>query len=447
MNGLAKYAWCVTSKNGGIGEEMSNTRHYIFDGCDTVGLAERYGTPLYVVSESEIVRRCREIRRDFIDKHPGNRAFYACKAFLTLDMAKLIGEQGLGFDVASGGELFTVLKSGADPSNIVFHGNNKSFEECCMALDNRVGTIVADNYSELDMLDDIAGRRGIKAEVLLRVTPGVDSDTHQYISTGHLDSKFGFSPQSLLEDEGVLKTLSLSNVRLKGFHFHVGSQLVENSSHLMAMDIMLEFIKDVRDKTGYIPLELNMGGGYGIQYAGDPKRKPLAYFTDPMMQKLIKFCGAEKMPIPRVSIEPGRFVSGEAGITIYRIGTIKTTPGKRVYAGVDGGFPDNPRTALYQAKYEVKAIGKQQEKEEQVITIAGKCCESGDILIWDALLPKLDRGDLIAVLCTGAYNYSMASNYNRIPRPALVMVNEGEDRLSVRRETYEDMLAREMDVD
>ena len=428
----------------GIGEKMNKTRHYIFDGCDTVKLAERYGTPLYVVSESEIIRRCREIQKSFIDKYPGSRAFYACKAFLTLDMAKLIRQQGLGFDVASGGELFTVLKSGADPSNIVFHGNNKSFEECCMAL---VGTIVADNFSELDMLDDIAGRRGRKAEVLLRVTPGVDSDTHQYISTGHLDSKFGFSPQSLLEEDGVLRTLSLSNVRLKGFHFHVGSQLVENRSHLLAMDIMLDFIKKIRDKTGYIPFEFNMGGGFGIQYAGDPKRKPLAYFTDPMMEKLMRFCDEENMPPPKASIEPGRFISGEAGITIYRIGTVKTTLGKRIYAGIDGGFPDNPRTALYQARYEVKAIGKQDEKEEETVTIAGKCCESGDILVWDAVLPKLNRGDLIAVLCTGAYNYSMASNYNRIPRPALVMVNEGKDKLSVRRETYEDMLAREMDVD
>lgn len=421
-------------------------KHYLFDGCDTVDLAVRYGTPLYVISETEIRNRCEEIRRDFTEKYPGSRAVYASKAFLTLDMARLIKEMGMGFDVVSGGELFTVLKAGADPRGIVFHGNNKSYEECCMAIDNRVGTIVVDNLSELYLLDEIAGKRGKKAGILLRITPGVDSHTHQFMSTGHLDSKFGFSPANLLDSEGIQRAMALQNIDLKGFHFHVGSQLIENHSHLMAMDILLEFIREVTKRTGFIPRELNLGGGYGIQYEGDPQRKPLAYFTDPMMEKLIRFCQEEKIPMPAVIIEPGRFIAGEAGITIYRVGSIKTTEGGRTYVSVDGGFPDNPRTALYQARYQAEAIGKQDQRRDKVVTIAGKCCESGDILIWDARLPELSQGDLIAVLCTGAYNYSMASNYNRLPRPALVMVREGKDRLSVRRETYEDLIARELET-
>lgn len=418
--------------------------HLAIANVDSVMLAEKYGTPLYVISETYIVERCGEIRRDFIKKYPNTRAVYASKAFQTLEMCKIIKREGLGLDVVSGGELFTALKAGMDPAFIIFHGNNKSYEECCMAIDNNVGTLVVDSLSELSLLDEIAGQRNKKVGILLRVTPGVDSHTHRYISTGHLDSKFGFSVETLLEDRVINRAIDLANIDLKGFHFHIGSQLTDNQSHLLAVDTLLKLIKTVKNEIGFIPKELNLGGGFGIQYAGDPPRKPLAYFTDPMMEKIIHFCEAEDMPLPSVMIEPGRWIIGEAGITLYRVGAMKTTAGGRTYVSVDGGFPDNPRTALYEAKYDVVAIEKPDERCETLVTIAGKCCESGDILVWDVPLPPLKRGDLLAVLCTGAYNYSMASNYNRTPRPALVMVKEGVDRLSVRRETYKDLLEKEL---
>ena len=419
-------------------------RHFIFDGCDTVALAQKYGTPLYVMSETYIQERCAEIRTDFLEKYPNTRAVFASKAFQTLEMCRMMKDAGLGLDVVSGGELFTALKAGTDPSKIVFHGNNKSAEECEMALENGVGTIVADSWSELLLLDEVASRLGKVAPVLIRYMPGVDSHTHKYISTGHEDSKFGFSRRALLFEGFLSQAMALKNVDVKGIHFHVGSQLTENDSHLLAIDSLTEFLREANETFGFVPRELNLGGGFGIQYSGDPARKPVSYFTDPMMAKLTRWFDAQGFAMPSVTIEPGRFIVGEAGITLYKIGTVKTTDGGRTYAAVDGGFPDNPRTALYQAKYDAVAIGKPDAPQEGVTTIAGKCCESGDILIWDAPLPRLERGDYLAVLCTGAYNYSMASNYNRVPRPAVVMVKEGTDRLSVRRETYEDMIAREL---
>ncbi len=417
--------------------------NFQFDGCDTAILAEQYGTPLYIVSESQIKERCREIRRDFLEKYPGTRAVYACKAFQTLDMCRLVLAQGLGLDVVSGGELFTALKAGADPSLIFFHGNNKSYDECCMAADNNVGTMVADSLSELSMLNEIGAKRNKRIQVLLRITPGVDSHTHRYISTGHLDSKFGFPVRDLLEG-GVMKVaLDLPYLAVQGFHFHVGSQLTDNTSHLLALSVLLSLVRTVKEVYGFIPSQLNLGGGFGIQYKGDPRRKPISYYTDPMMEKIIQFCNVQEMPIPQVIIEPGRWIVGEAGITLYRVGAVKEGGAGRIYAAVDGGFSDNPRTALYQANYQVVAVEKPGAPTDRRITIAGKCCESGDILVWDAELPALHRGDLVAILATGAYNYSMSSNYNRIPRPAVVMVREGAHRLSVRREAYGDLLATE----
>ena len=425
-------------------EKMQDKKNFIFDGCDMADMAEKYGTPLYVVSETGIRERCAEIRQDFLEKYPNTKAVYASKALQTLDLCRLIREEGLGLDVVSGGELYTALKAGADPDGIVFHGNNKTEDECKMALMNNVGTIVADNFSELMLLSRLAAKANQKARVMLRYLPAVDSHTHKYISTGHADSKFGFSKKALLEDGTLEKALEMPNLEILGLHFHIGSQLLENDSHILAVDSLLSLLSEIYEELGFVPKELNLGGGFGIQYAGDPKRRPVSYFTDPMMEKLTEYFREKDLPMPAVTIEPGRFIVGEAGITLYHIGSVKTTDGGRIYAAVDGGFPDNPRTALYQAKYDAVAVEKTDRPKNTTVTIAGKCCESGDILIWDAALPELERGDLLAVLCTGAYNYSMASNYNRIPRPALIMVKDGIDRLSVRRETYEDLLSREL---
>jgi diaminopimelate decarboxylase len=282
---------------------------------------------------------------------------------------------------------------------------------------------------------------GVKADILLRVTPGVDSHTHKYISTGNIDSKFGIPIPQLTE--AVKLAQELEGIILKGFHFHVGSQLLENESHLLAVDIMLNLIKKMKEEVGYVAQEFNLGGGFGIKYLDDTETRELSYFVDPMMNIIEKFCSENSITRPGIFIEPGRWVVGEAGITLYKIGSIKEIPGVRTYAAVDGGFPDNPRPALYQAEYEGVIANKADSKCNVNVTIAGKCCESGDILIWDLKVPKLQSGDILAVKSTGAYNYSMASNYNRIPKPAVVMLSKGNSRLIVKRQSYEDMSRNE----
>ncbi|HRS21681.1 MAG TPA: diaminopimelate decarboxylase, partial [Clostridia bacterium] len=287
----------------------------------------------------------------------------------------------------------------------------------------------------------LAKEMGVKADILLRIAPGVDSHTHKYISTGNIDSKFGI-PMPQVKEAVKLSTES-EGITIKGLHFHIGSQILENESHIMAVDIMLNLIKKIKEEVGYVTEEFNLGGGFGIKYLDDTEKRKLSYFVDPMMKSIEEFCSYNGIRRPRVFIEPGRWVVGEAGITLYTIGSIKEIPGVRTYVGIDGGFPDNPRPALYQAKYEGIVANKADFPKEERVTIAGKCCESGDILIWDLDVPELQPGDILAVKSTGAYNYSMASNYNRIPKPAVVMLSKGKPRLIVKRQTYEDMLRNE----
>lgn len=420
---------------------MSNL---MFDGCDTVALADKYGTPLYVVSETEIVNRCREIREKFLAKYPNTKAVYASKAFLTLEVCRIVTKEGLGLDVVSGGELFTAIRAGVPAENIYFHGNNKTIDEMKMAVDLKVGRIVVDNEYELDFINEYAGLKKETVQILFRITPGVDSHTHKFISTGQLDSKFGVSLDNTIIDRHIKKAMQLPNVKLLGFHFHVGSQLLVNDSHLAAVDISMNLIKIAKANLGFITSELNIGGGLGIHYYDDEKRASIDTFLHPVMAQIYKQCDEFGLAVPTVVIEPGRWIVGEAGMTLYTIGSIKEVPGIRTYAAVDGGMPDNPRPALYEAKYEAIVANKVDQEKNHVATIAGKCCESGDILIWDLRVPNLESGDILAVLSTGAYNYSMASNYNRIPRPAVVMVKDGKDRLIVKRETYEDLVIREI---
>ena len=417
---------------------------FIFDGSNTVDLAKKYGTPLYVVSENYIEERCKEVREDFLNKYPNTKAVYASKAFLTLEMARIIQREGLGMDVVSGGELFTAIKADVDMSNIIFHGNNKSFDEIKMAIDNGVGRIVVDNEYELMLIDDYSKANNKITKILYRITPGVDSHTHKFISTGQLDSKFGIPLDVSVKNKYLGKALSMKNVELMGFHFHVGSQLLENTSHLAALEILVNVIKEAKDDFEFETKEINVGGGFGIHYTGEEERKSLSYFIDPIMAKLKALTERLNLKMPTVTIEPGRWIIGEAGITLYTIGSIKEIPGIRTYVGIDGGLPDNPRPALYDAKYEAIVANKYGEPLERLVTIAGKCCESGDILIHDLKVPKIEPGDILAVMSTGAYNYSMASNYNRIPRPAVVMIKDGNDRVIVKRETYEDLLQRDI---
>lgn len=418
--------------------------NFIFSGCDTVYLAKKYKTPLYVISEDYIVDRCNEIKRDFLNKYENTFCAYASKAFLTKEMARLIKREGLGMDVVSGGELYTAIKVDFPMENIIFHGNNKTIDEIELAVKYNVGRIVVDNLQELEVINHMGKKFKRKVNILFRITPGVDVHTHKYVQTGQVDSKFGIPLKEDIIKEAVLKAMNLEYIEPLGFHFHIGSQIHDNTGYILAVKKVVNLMKKLRDEIGFVAQELNTGGGFGIQYGEGKERKPISYFTDVIMETLIKECKKYQLERPKVIIEPGRWIVGEAGITLYTIGFIKEIPGIRTYVAIDGGMSDNPRTSLYNSKYEAVVANKYKEKLIKKVTIAGKCCESGDILIWDLKVPEIETGDILAVLSTGAYNYSMASNYNRQPKPAVVMVSKGKDRLIVKRETYEDLIKNEL---
>jgi diaminopimelate decarboxylase len=423
--------------------QVGKDGHLVFDGCDLVDLARRHGTPLYVMSETSIRSRLRELKTSFMDRWPGSLAVYASKAFQTLDICRMVAAEGLGLDVVSGGELYAAQKAGFPMERVYLHGNGKTEAELVMAVSLGVGRIVVDNLDELEALDRIAREAGKRQPILFRITPGVDSHTHEFVATGRIDSKFGIPLDPAVRDAYVGRALAMEGIELLGFHFHVGSQLLENESHLMAIRVLLDFVEEVRQAYGFAARELNLGGGFGVPYTRTDPDRDLAYFTDAMMEEVESGCRERGLSLPRVVIEPGRWIVAESGITLYTVTSVKEIPGVKTYVAVDGGMPDNPRPALYGAKYEAVVANRAAEKAGPSLTIAGKCCETGDILIRDIALPLPRRGDLIAVFTTGAYCHSMASNYNRLPRPAVVMVAGGRDRLSVRRETHEDLVARE----
>lgn len=417
--------------------------HLIFDDCDTIALAKEYGTPLYVLSEAMIRDKLKEMKNDFIKRYPNTDALYASKALQTLDICRITASEGIGLDVISGGELYAAAKAGFPMNRIYFHGNSKTEAEIRMAVEYGVERIVVDNLHELHSLNNAAKTIGRRAKILFRITPGVDSHTHEYISTGQIDSKFGIPLNPNVRDEYIATALKMEGVELLGFHFHVGSQLLSNESHLKAIDIVCKLMADVKSSYNFITQELNLGGGFGVHYSGEERARPLSYFVDPMMKAISEACAIAKLPMPRVVIEPGRWVVAEAGITLYTIGSKKVIPNIRTYIGVDGGMPDNPRPSLYGAVYEASIANKHDALRNEVVTVAGKCCESGDILIKDIALQSPEPGDTLAVFSTGAYNHSMAGNYNRLARPAMVLTNAGNHRLSVRRESFEDLIARE----
>ena len=415
-----------------------------FDGCNTVELAKEYGTPLYVMSETAIVHKCKEIRDIFLKKYERTRAAYASKAFLTLAMCKIIEREGLCLDVVSGGELYTAIKADFPAEKIEFNGNNKSIEELELAIDYNIGRIIVDGFDELAIIEDICKKKDKKTNILYRITPGVKSDSHDYIVTGKKDSKFGFPLDDDVIFPAIEKAINSLHINFMGFHFHVGSQLHNNQSHLKALNIALKLIKTTIDKYNYVTQELNIGGGFGIRYTDDDDKKPYAYFLDPMMKRIEEFSKDMNIKRPEIVIEPGRSIVGEAGITLYTIGTIKDIKGIRKYVSVDGGMTDNIRPALYQAKYESVIANKAAQPSNDLVTISGKCCESGDILIRDAYMPLAERGDILAVFSTGAYGYAMASNYNKNPFPATVLVKEGSSEVIVKRQKYEHMIANEV---
>ena len=422
---------------------INKAGHLEIAGCDAVELARIYGTPLYVMDEDNIRERAGRFRDGLLKAYPDSQVIYAGKAFSNLAMCRIVAEEGLGLDVASGGELYTALMADFPPERIYFHGNNKTPEELEMGLRAKIGRFMVDNFHELEMLEELARKMRTKAHIMLRTTPGVEAHTHEYIRTGQLDSKFGFGIPSGQAIKALERAFSKGHIVVHGVHCHIGSQIFELESYRVACEIMMDFLKEVRDKTGRILEELNLGGGLGIRYTENDPRPSLDEYIAIITGTIKAKANQHGLPLPKVLVEPGRYIVGEAGITLYTIGSVKEVPGARKYVAVDGGYTDNPRVALYRARYRAMVANKATEEPVEVVSIAGRSCESGDMLIWDIKLPRVEPGDILAVFSTGAYHYAMSSNYNRFPRPAVVFVSKGRADIAVERETYEDLISKD----
>ncbi len=420
---------------------LTDQGHLSVGGADVVTLAQEFGTPLFVMCEDTFRQRARA----YIAAYPDADVYFAGKAFLCVAMARMVAEEGLGLDVASGGELYTALKAGFPVERIMFHGNNKSDAELRMGLENGVGRIVADSIEELERIDAIAGSLDMRARVMLRVTPGVEAHTHEYIQTGQEDSKFGMSVEGGVALEAAKRGRDLTNLEIAGFHSHIGSNITGVEAFLRTVEILTEFCASVRDATGLVAAELNLGGGLGIAYTRGDFPARVETFATEVRAKVAEEMSRFGLPVPRLAVEPGRWLIANSTVTLYRVGSIKDIPGIRTYVAVDGGMSDNIRPSLYGARYEALLANKGNEAADRLVTIAGAHCEQGDILIRDVQLPSsISRGDIIAVPATGAYGYSMASNYNRFGRPAVIAVKDGQARTLVRRETYDDLIARDV---
>ncbi|WP_125549195.1 diaminopimelate decarboxylase [Loigolactobacillus zhaoyuanensis] len=412
--------------------------HLSIGGVDTLALAHEYGTPLIVYDVALIKQRIAEFKQVFEEAGVAYKVTYASKAFTAIAMYQLLAEQGVGCDVVSGGEIYTAQQAGFPLANASFHGNNKTAAELEYALTAGVGTIVLDNFHEIDLLNDILTRHEQSIDVLLRIAPGISAHTHEYIMTGQEDSKFGFDLKSGQATQAFEKVQALPRLNLRGVHCHIGSQIFETNGFEMAATAMIDLLVQWA-QTGFTAEVLNLGGGFGVRYtAADQPLAPQEYVRD--IVKVVKQqAAAAKLPLPEIWIEPGRSMVAEAGTSLYTIGSRKDLPGIRHYVAVDGGMGDNIRPALYEAKYSAVLANAPEAEPVETVSIAGKYCESGDMLLWDLPLPQSQPGDVLAMFVTGAYGYSMASNYNRNPRPAVVFVENGAARLIIKRETYADM--------
>ncbi len=408
-------------------------------GCNLMDLADEYGTSLYVLDEATLRNRCRSFVREFQQRYSNSQVVYASKAYINPALAKLFQEEGLGLDVVSGGELAIAQSVDFPLEQVYFHGNNKTPDELVQAVESNIGRIVVDSFHELDLLNRIAGDAGKVQEVLVRVSPGVDPHTHVHTTTGILDSKFGFSIQTGHAAEAVRQAVAAENLDLKGLHFHLGSPIFELEPYGVATEVALRFAADLREE-GLEMEEFSPGGGFAIAYTRDQEPPAVGEYADTIISALNSNCDSLGLPSPRLIIEPGRSIIGPAGVAVYRIGAIKDIPGVRKYVSVDGGMGDNIRPALYQAIYEVVVANKASQDPAETVTIAGKYCESGDILASDIMLPVVESGDVLAIPAAGAYCPSMASNYNLNPRPPIVLVKDGQSRLIRRRESYQDMM-------
>ena len=423
------------------GLRIGDNGHLFIENCDAVELAKEYGTPLYVMNESLIRENCKRYKSFFSDNF-SHSSFpcYASKALSCLEIYRIMKEEGMGVDVVSGGELYTALNAGFPAEKIFFHGNNKTEQELRMAIKYCVGRIIVDNLTELEVLNDIAEEMNAKVNIGFRIKPGIDAHTHDYIRTGQIDSKFGFALENGEAKEAVKKALSLSNVNLCQLHCHIGSQIFDTEPFADAVKVMLNFIAEIKNDFNFEIKEFNLGGGLGAKYTDSDKPLEIEEYLTPVAKTFHSVCKELGINEPAFHIEPGRSIVGESGTTLYTIGNVKEIKNVRTYVSVDGGMCDNIRYALYKAEYTVLNASKSAGDILKNVTIAGKCCESGDLLQEGVDLVNPEHGDILAVLTTGAYNYSMSSNYNRILKPAIVMVKEGRSRIVVQRESYADLL-------
>lgn len=426
----------------GTMEVKENLLH--IGGISSEKLVEEYGSPLYVMDQCLIEENMNKFKRGFKSNKFETEIIYASKAFLTMAMCQLVVKEGLSMDAVSGGEVFTAREAGFPMEKIYFHGNNKGAEEIELALESKVGTFIVDNPGELELLEELCRKSNSKVRILLRVNPGIEAHTHEYIQTSKYCSKFG---ESIFDKtiEGFIERASKSDyISLDGFHCHIGSQIFDEAPYLVAIETMVEFAAKIKRKTGYSTKVLNMGGGFGVYYSKGDDALGIEEITSKMIEHLERKIDEYQVEIERVMIEPGRSIVANAGTTLYRVGGLKTTYSGKKYVFIDGGMTDNIRPALYQAEYEGSIANRMTDSMTELVTVAGKCCESGDVIMKDTLLQKCQAGDLLAVGSTGAYNYSMASNYNRITKPAVVFVRDGESKLVVKRETYMDLIKNDI---
>lgn len=420
---------------------ISASGHLTIGGCDTIDLAREFGTPLYVYDEAHLRDKCSQFREAFAAESNSARVVFAGKSFCTLGMCRLVAEEGLFLDVASGGELAIALAAGFPSERIYFHGNNKSESEIREALDAGVGRIVIDSLEELGRVAHLSSERNMRPQVLLRITPGIEAHTHEFIRTGQLDSKFGFGVEDGVAAGAIKAAADEPAVELMGVHAHIGSQIFLLNSYAKAVSVMVDFLAEIKANLGIELAELNLGGGLGIAYTADDTPETIADYASTIVGEARRHAAERGIAEPVIAVEPGRSITGNAAVTLYEVGTIKEVPGIRTYVAVDGGMSDNLRPMLYGAEYEALTANRAGEERALVVTIAGKHCESGDVLIKDARVgADLAVGDIVATPATGAYGWVMSNNYNAVPRPAVVFVSDGQARVVVRRETYEDLL-------
>tara|TARA_Y100001001_G_C8013687_1_gene310658 strand:+ start:3937 stop:5220 length:1284 start_codon:yes stop_codon:yes gene_type:complete len=424
-----------------MGSTLSENGHLNIGGRDVTELAKEYGTPLYIYDEATIRTMARTFVKEFGTRYANTVVAYASKAFLTKAMARIANEEGLSLDVVSGGEIAAAISAGFPAARMDFHGNNKTPDELIYAVESGVGTIVVDGFHELDLLNNLAEERGIEQGIMLRLSPSVDAHTHGHTTTGILDVKFGFSIESGESTIAIRQALDSSNLDLKGIHFHLGSPIFELEPYSQAIDTVLDYLAQFKSE-GLNLREFSPGGGFAIGYTRNQPPPPISAYADVITSMLTRKCNQLGFDLPKLIIEPGRSIVGRAGVAVYTVGVIKDIPTVRTYVSLDGGMGDNIRPALYGSEYEAVVANKMTvDTDHEVVTLAGKYCESGDILVKDISLPTIEAGDIIAIPSSGAYCLAMSSNYNMNPRPAVLMVKEGTSKIIRRRETYQDLIA------